>query len=76
MKVGTVANPQQIAAMANVIDRYCKHVGIARESPEEQQVAALVLALHEAGVRSENDLLRALIVPNNRMPSDKNKAAA
>ena len=68
MKFGTVANPQQVEAMAQVVAAYCSHVGIDPETPEAQHVATLVLALHEVGVRGKNELLKALIVPNHRLP--------
>lgn len=66
MKFGATANPQQVAAMGHVIDAYCRHVGIDAGTPEERHVASLVLALYEAGIRGENDLLQALIVPTHR----------
>jgi len=63
MKFGTVANPQQLAAMANVVDAYCRQAGFEPDAPEREQIAAKVVALFESGVRSQNDLLAALIVP-------------
>ena len=63
MKFGTVANPYQVAAMANVVDAYCRQAGIEPEAPEREQIAAKVVALFETGVRSQNDLLAALILP-------------
>jgi hypothetical protein len=69
MKYGTTANPQQVEAMQNVFAAYCKHIRIDPGTPEEEHIASLILALHEAGVRGQNDLLRALIVPGNRLPA-------
>lgn len=69
MKFGSTANPQQLAAMGHVVDAYCRHLGIDHGTPEEEHIASLVLALHEVGVRGENELLRALIVPDNRLPA-------
>jgi hypothetical protein len=63
MKFGAVANPQQVATMAGVVDAYCRHVGFAPGTPEREDVAAKILALHDIGVRGQNDLLRALILP-------------
>jgi hypothetical protein len=63
MKFGTVANPQQVAAMANVVDAYCRQAGIEPEAPEREQIAAKIVALFETGIRSQNDLLAALILP-------------
>jgi hypothetical protein len=69
VKFGTTANPQQLEAMSRVVYAYCKHIGVGLGTPEEEHIASLVLALHEVGVRGENDLLRALIAPDNRLPS-------
>ena len=68
MKVGTTANPQQVDAMSRVVFAYCRHINIDPGTPEAEHVAAVVLALHEIGVRGENELLRALIVPASRLP--------
>ena len=70
MKFGTTANPQQVRVMSHVVDSYCKHLGIQRGTPEEEHVASVILSLHEIGVRGENDLLRALIVPNGILNAD------
>jgi hypothetical protein len=67
MKIGTTANPQQVDAIARVVSAYCRHIGIPSGSPEEEHVASLVLALHEVGLRGENELLGALIVPSDRL---------
>ncbi len=64
MKFGTTANAEQVEAMGHVLARYCQHLGIGEGTPEHEHVASLILALHEIGIRGENDLLRALIVPN------------
>jgi hypothetical protein len=69
MKFGSTANPQQVAAMGHVVDAYCRHLGIGHGTPEEEHIASLVLALHEVGIRGESELLRALIVPDHRLPS-------
>src|SRR5688572_13918999 len=63
MKFGTIANPQQVAVMARVVSAYCKHAGIEPGSAAREDIATKILALHEIGVRNENDLLSALIVP-------------
>ena len=63
MKFGTIANPQQVAVMARVVSAYCKHAGIEPGSAAQEDIAAKILALREIGVRNENDLLSALIVP-------------
>ena len=68
MKFGATAIPQQIDAMSRVVFAHCRHIGIAPGTPEEEHIASLVLALHEVGVRGENDLLRALIAPDNMLP--------
>jgi hypothetical protein len=62
MKFGTVANPQQVAAMASVIDAYCRQAGIA-PGKDQEDIAAKVFALHAIGVRNQNDLIAALILP-------------
>ena len=69
MKFGPIANPQQVKAMQHVVAAYCKHIGVDPGTPEEEHIASLVFALHEIGVRGQNDLLRALIVPSHRMPA-------
>jgi hypothetical protein len=69
MKFGPTANPQQVDAMGRVVSAYCKHMGVKSTSPEGERVAEVVLALHEAGIRGENALLGALIVP--REPNAK-----
>jgi hypothetical protein len=69
MKFGPSAKPQQVAAMGHVVAQYCRHIGIDRETPEAEHIASVVLALYEVGVRGENDLLKALIVPNVRLPN-------
>lgn len=76
MKFGTIANPQQVNAMTRVLAAYCKHAEIGPGIPEEEHVAALVLALHEVGVRGENDLLNALIVPQHRLPDSLSSRTA
>ena len=63
MRFGTIANSLQVEAMGHVVDRYCRHIGIDPGIPEAEHIASLVLALHEIGVRGENELLKALIVP-------------
>ncbi len=68
MRFGSTANPQQVAAMGHVVTAYCKHVGVESGTPEEEHIASLVLALYEVGIRGESELLRALIVPDNRLP--------
>jgi hypothetical protein len=68
VKFGPTANPQQLDAMSRVVFAHCKHIGVDLGTPEEEHIASLVLALHELGVKGENDLLRALIAPDNRLP--------
>lgn len=68
MRYGTTADAMQVAAMAHAVAAYCKQAGIAAGTPEETHIAGLVLALHEVGVRSEAELLKALIVPKSRLP--------
>jgi hypothetical protein len=63
MKFGTIANPHQVATMAGVVDAYCRQAGIEPGTQEQEDVAAKIVALHEIGVRSPNDLLSALISP-------------
>lgn len=63
MRFGATANSLQVEAMSHVVDRYCRHIGIDSGTPEAEHIASLVLALHELGVRGENELLKALIVP-------------
>ena len=75
MKFGTTANPQQVDAMSRVVFAYCKHIGVGSGTPEEEHIASLVLALHEAGIRGESELLRALIVPVSRLPLVANERA-
>lgn len=67
MKFGWTANPRQVEAMGHVVAAYCRHLGVEPGTPEEEHIATLVLALHEAGIRGENELLRALTVPDNRL---------
>ena len=69
MRFGATANSHQVEAMGHVVGRYCRHIGIERSSPEAEHIASLVLALHEVGLRGENELLKALIVPSERLPS-------
>ena len=76
MKFGTTANPQQVEAMGHVVAAYCKHLGIDPGTPEGEHVASLVLALHDVGVRGENELLNALIVPNHRLPDSSSRLTA
>ncbi len=68
MRFGPVAGPDQVEAMAHVLATYCKHVAIDPETPEGERIASVILALHEIGVRSEAELLKALIVPKSRLP--------
>ena len=68
MKFGTIANSQQVIAMGHVVARYCEHIGVDPGTPEGEHVATVVLALQEIGIRGENELLKALIVPKARMP--------
>jgi hypothetical protein len=68
MKVGTTANSQQVDAMSHVVARYCRHIGVNLGTPEAEYVAAIVLELHEVGIRGENELLKALIVPKEKLP--------
>ena len=68
MRFCTMANPQQLKAMGNAVAAYCKQAGIKSGTREEEKVASLVLALHDVGVRGEDELLRALIVPNGNPP--------
>jgi hypothetical protein len=74
MKFGTSANPEQVEAMAHVVAAHCKHIGVEPGTPEEEHIATLVVALHEVGVRGESELLRALIAPDNRLPTPTIKA--
>ncbi len=66
MQFGTIANPQQLSTLQGVVTAYCRHVGIPTGTPEEAAVASKVVALHEIGVRGQNDLLAALILPPMR----------
>jgi hypothetical protein len=68
MKFGTTANPQQVDAMSRVVFAYCRHIGVDPGTPEAEHVAGVVLALHEVGIRGENELLKALIVPKEKLP--------
>ena len=68
MKFGLTANSQQVDAMSHVVARYCHHIGIDPGTPEAEHVAGVVLALHELGIRGENELLKALIVPKEKLP--------
>ena len=68
MRFGTTGDSHQVEAMGHVVAVYCKHAGIVPGTVEAEQVASLVLALHEVGVRGENELLKALIVPKSRLP--------
>ena len=62
MKFGTVAGPEQVAAMGRVLEAYCEHTGITSHI-ERQNVAARILALYELGVADEDELLAALMLP-------------
>jgi hypothetical protein len=66
MKFGTIASPQQLSILQGVVAAYCRHTGIIPGSPEEQAAAANVMALYEMGVRGQNDLMAALILPPMR----------
>lgn len=66
LKFGSVANPQQVATMANVINAYCRQTGIEPGTQEEEEIATKIVALHDIGVRGQNDLLAALILPPSR----------
>lgn len=66
MKYGTVINPQQMSALKAVVDAYCRHVGIATGSADEEAVASRVVELHEVGLRGQHDLLAALLLPPSR----------
>jgi hypothetical protein len=63
MKFGTTATPQQVATMANVAEKLCKHAGFGIGTPEHAHIAEKVLALHEIGLRNERDLIAAVILP-------------
>jgi len=63
MYFGTIVNPQQLATLKTVVTAYCRHAGIVPGTPEAEEVASKVVALHEIGVRGQNDLLAALILP-------------
>lgn len=63
MQFGTIVNPQQLSTLKSVVTAYCRHTGIVAGTPEEEEVASKVVALHEIGVRGQNDLLAALILP-------------
>lgn len=63
MKFGTTANPQEVATMARVTETLCRHAGIEVGTPEHENIAGNILALHEIGVRNERDLLAAVILP-------------
>ena len=62
MKFGTIASPEQVAAMARVLDAYCKQAGITSQV-ERENLAAQIMALFEIGVCEEDELLAALIPP-------------
>lgn len=66
MKYGTIISPQQMSALKNVVDAYCRHAGIASGSPEEEAVASRIVELHEVGLRGQHDLLAALLLPPTR----------
>jgi hypothetical protein len=66
MQFGTIANPQQLSTLRGVVAAYCRHTGIEAGTPEAEAVASKVVALHEIGVRGQNDLLAALILPPMR----------
>jgi hypothetical protein len=70
MKFGPTANSQQVDAMSHVVARYCHHIGIDPGTPEAEHVAGAVLALHEVGIRGENELLKALVVPKEKLPRE------
>jgi hypothetical protein len=69
MRFCTMANPEQLKAMCNAVAAYCKHAGIKPGTREEEKVASLVLALHDVGVRGEDELLRALLPPDGKPPN-------
>jgi len=68
LKHGSSANPHQLDAMSRVVTAYCKAIGINASSREGENIADIVLSLHDIGVRGEGALLRALIGPGGRLP--------
>jgi hypothetical protein len=54
--------------MGRVLAVYCKQAGIDPETQDGERIASVILALHEIGVRDENELLKALIIPKHRLP--------
>jgi hypothetical protein len=68
MKFGPTVNSQQVDAISHVVARYCQHIVADTGTPEAEHVAGVVLALHEVGIRGENELLKALIVPKQKLP--------
>lgn len=68
MRYGPTANPDQVTAMSRVLAAYCRKAGINPETPEGKRVASLILALHEVGIRGENEFWKALVAPKQRLP--------
>jgi hypothetical protein len=62
VKFGATANPGQIAAMARVLDAYCNHAGITSDA-EREAIGAQIVALFELGLKREDELMAALILP-------------
>ena len=68
MRFGPTARPGEVKAMGHALAAYCGQMGIDPETPEAERVACLILALHDVGIRDENEFLKALIVPKQRLP--------
>jgi hypothetical protein len=62
VKFGATANPDQIKVMVRVLEAYCNHAGITSEA-EREAIGAQIVALFELGLKREDELMAALILP-------------
>lgn len=64
MKHSGIADPDQLAMLARVLEEYCAQSGILANSPEREHMAATLIALYERGIVEPERLIASLPVRN------------
>jgi hypothetical protein len=60
MNFGGVADPEQLAILADAVETYCRETGIAKDSREGERLARRVVQLYDAGTLTVSDLKSAM----------------
>jgi hypothetical protein len=68
---GDIVDPEQLTALAAVLNEYCRVAGIDKNGPAGQEAAQLIIALFSSGATTSGQLraaLAAVVPPERKKP--------